>query len=129
MNPMSKHVAILGFIYGIFGVIAFVGGTLFMLFGWGAGLAVWLGGGHNAGAAGGIAAIIGSGVGVMIIFAGLLNGLTAIGLLGRRWWGRVLGIIASILNIFPLSLMSLFGVYGLWVLLSKDGARAFQTPR
>ena len=126
---MTKHVAILGFIYGIFGVLAALAGVTVMLFGWGAGLAVWLGGHDHAGTAGAVAALAGSGIGFALIFGGLLNGLTAIGLWGRRRWGRILGIVASILNILPLSWMSLFGVYGLWVLFSEEGKREFAVAR
>ena len=126
---MARHVAILGFIYGIFGVLAALAGVTVMLFGWGAGLVVWLGGHHDAGAAGALAAAAGSGLGLLLLFGGLLNGLTAVGLWGRRRWGRILGIVASILNILPLSWMSLFGVYGLWVLFSEEGKREFAAAR
>ena len=126
---MAKHVAILGFIYGIFGALATLGALLVMLFGWGSGLAIWMTGEHGAAAAGGIAALIGGGIGLILLVGGLLNLFTAVGLLGRRTWGRVLGVIASILNIFPLSFMTLFGVYGLWVLLSEAGGREFSRAR
>lgn len=126
---MGKHVAILGFIYGIFGILASLGAVLMMLFGWGSGLAIWLGGEEGAGAAGGLVALLGGGLGLVFLVGGALNLLTAVGLLGRRKWGRVLGVVASVLNIFPLSLMSLFGIYGLWVLLSEAGAREFAQAR
>lgn len=126
---MARHVAILGFIYAIFGVLAALGGLTVMLFGWGGGIAVALGGQHGAAGAGFLTALLGSGFGLVILLGGALNGITALGILGRRPWGRVLGIIVSILNIIPLSWMSLFGVYGLWVLLSAEGKREFAVAR
>jgi hypothetical protein len=49
------------------------------------------------------------------------------GLLNRRPWARIVIIILSILALIRFPLGTIVGVYGLWVLLSSEGAAQFQT--
>src|SRR5262249_48565211 len=51
--------------------------------------------------------------------------ITGIGLLRLRPWARVLGIVLSILWLIWFPLGTIIGVYGLWVLFSKDTERLF----
>ena len=51
--------------------------------------------------------------------------ITGIGLLRFRPWARVLGIVLSILGLMGFPLGTIIGVYGLWVLFSKDTERLF----
>lgn len=123
---MHKHVAILGFIYAGLAVLSGLAGVLIMVFGFTGGLATWIGGGEGAGAAGGLIALAGGGIGAVVLVGAGLSGLTAVGLLSRRPWGRVLAIVASVLNLFPPTWMTFLGVYGLWVLLSSEGGKQFR---
>jgi hypothetical protein len=51
--------------------------------------------------------------------------ITGIGLLRLRPWARVIGIVLSILGLVAIPFGTVIGVYGLWVLLSKDTERLF----
>jgi hypothetical protein len=48
-----------------------------------------------------------------------------VGLLQRRSWARIAGIVISLLNLFYFPLGTMLGVYGLWVLFAKDTERVF----
>ncbi len=64
--------------------------------------------------------------GLSFLFAALnlLLGVSiAYGLLKRRPWGRVLGIIDNTISLIFFPIGTLFGAYGLWVLLPDDAAR------
>jgi hypothetical protein len=49
------------------------------------------------------------------------------GLYKLRPWGRIAGIVLSILSLMVFPIGTAIGIYGLWVLFSKEGARLF-TP-
>ena len=48
------------------------------------------------------------------------------GLYGLRPWSRVAGIVLSIVSLISFPFSTVLGVYGLWVLFSKDGQRPFE---
>ena len=51
------------------------------------------------------------------------------GLYRMRPWGRIAGIVLSIVSLISFPFGTILGVYGLWVLFSKDGQRLFEaTP-
>jgi hypothetical protein len=55
----------------------------------------------------------------LTVFA--LPGLvTGYGLLQRKPWARIVGIVLSAINLINIPIGTVIGVYGLWVLLSKD---------
>ena len=60
----------------------------------------------------------------------LVDGLFAgIGLLKLRPWGRILGIVMSIVNLLYIPIGTIVGIYGLWVLFSKETEGLFtETP-
>ena len=51
--------------------------------------------------------------------------ITGIGLLRLRPWARIAGIVLSILGLMAMPIGTIVGVYGLWVLFSKDTERLF----
>ena len=53
--------------------------------------------------------------------------LTGYGLLNYKSWARILGIVLSALSLINIPVGTLLGVYGLWVLLSKDTERLFDS--
>lgn len=122
---MGKHVSALGFLYAFSGLVASGLGTLVLVLGlgsWGHLLKEFLdliGYGH-------LAWWLGAGFGVSLLGGGLLSLVAAYGLFRRRAWGRILGIVGSATQIVTFSWASLLGVYGMWVLLSKDGAGEFR---
>jgi hypothetical protein len=54
---------------------------------------------------------------------GLIAGL---GLLQLKSWARILGIVLCAINLINIPFGTIFGIYGLWVLLSKETERLFQ---
>lgn len=122
---MKKHVAVLAALYFVIGVIALLFGAGLFLFGVGGGMLTALFGGDGSGAAGGLLAMFGGGFGAVVAGIGALDLVTAVGLIGRRWYGWILGIAGSILMVLSFNWWSLVGIYGLWVLLSRDGRRVF----
>jgi hypothetical protein len=66
-------------------------------------------------------------VGFLLLLA--LPGLvTGWGLLNRKPWARILGLVLSVLNLLNIPFGTVLGVYGLWVLLNKDTERLFLSP-
>ena len=125
---MSRHIAILGFIFTINAVLALLAGGALVLFGTSGGLLVLLTGQEDALAAGGVLAALGWGLGLLVLFGGLLSGAAAYGLFARRRWGQVLGIALSVLNVLSFTLLwTPVGLYGLWALI--QGNAEFQRPR
>ena len=49
------------------------------------------------------------------------------GLYRLRPWSRIAGIVLSIVSLISFPFGTILGVYGLWVLFSKDGQRLFET--
>jgi len=47
------------------------------------------------------------------------------GLLGRRPWARILGIVLSALSLMHVPFGTALGVYGLWILFNRDTERLF----
>ena len=51
--------------------------------------------------------------------------VVGIGLLGRRPWARILGIVLSALSLMHVPFGTALGVYGLWILFNRDTERLF----
>lgn len=116
---MSTHIKILGWLHIILG-----GMSLLAAFGIFA--SSFLGGlfsGHLIGAIGGM---IGGAVLALISLLSGITGLAAgVGLLQRQSWARTLAILLSIFSLIRWPIGTIIGVYGLWVLLSSEGAAQF----
>ena len=54
--------------------------------------------------------------------------ITGIGLLQRRPWARIAGIVISIISMMFIPFGTVIGVYGLWVLFSRETERLFAPP-
>lgn len=54
--------------------------------------------------------------------------LTGFALLSFKPWGRILGIVLSAISLMIIPFGTILGIYGLWVLLSKDTERLFDAP-
>jgi hypothetical protein len=121
-----EHLGWLVLLYAGIGLLSVAGGAALVLLGLSGGVAFLATGAARLGV--GVAAL--SLVGGAIVFAGgVPELLTAWGLHKRTAWGRYLGIVMSamVLPLFPLG--TLLGGYGLWVLMSEDGVRAYGVKR
>jgi hypothetical protein len=120
-NQMTTHVKVLAVLYLVFSGLFLLVTLLFMV------------------ALGGAATIVGTtatpddaaialpiigitGTALLVFFMALaLPGLAAgWGLLNFRPWARILGIVLSAINLLNFPFGTLLGIYGLWVLLSKE---------
>jgi hypothetical protein len=124
---MDTHVKVLGIlhiVFGAFGVLIGIG--VLALFGGIVGFIQLDDGDEEAQA---VAPILGA-VGVLVLIVALalsVPGIIAgIGLLSFQPWARILTIILSALELMSVPFGTALGIYGLWVLLTADGARLFQ---
>ena len=117
---MSTHIKVLGWLHIIFGVfglftaLAVFGGTIL-----GSLFAGSISGMVGIGLAGSFAAVVVA----MLAIPGFIAGY---GLLKFRPWARILTIVLSVLQLIHFPYGTALGVYGLWVLLSSDGAAQFR---
>src|SRR5687767_9991086 len=124
---MDTHVKVLAWLYIVFGVL----GTLF-----GLGMMALLGVIGVAGAVSDpdawvalpVLGITGVALGVFMLILSLPGVIAGIGLLKYQPWARILTIVLSALNLMNIPLGTILGIYGLWVMLSNDGARLFVRP-
>lgn len=68
---------------------------------------------------------IGTTVVTFLVVMSLPGILTGIGLLRLRPWARIVGIVLSVLSLVMIPFGTLVGIYGLWVLFSKETERLF----
>jgi hypothetical protein len=125
---MADHVRILAILHIVLSALTIVGAIcLLALFG---GIATLIGtqNSPDAAAAMPIVGAIGGVICVLLIITGIPGIIAGIGLLKFRPWGRVLGIVVSALDLMSVPLGTALGVYGLWVLLSKEGEAVFRNP-
>ncbi len=126
MHTHVKVLAVLNIALGALGLIA----SLFVLliFGGTAGLLAVTAESSDALIASPIVGLIG-GVVALVLFALSVPGIIAgVGLLKLRPWARILGLILGVLNLLHFPLGTVVGLYGLWVLLSQEGAALFTPP-
>jgi hypothetical protein len=124
---MAQHVKILGVLHIVFGAIGVFGAVIvLMIFG---GISALVGMSDRAGnIPAPIMGIIG-GVAFVVILALSLPGLIiGIGLVQFRPWARIGGIIISALDLFGFPFHTALGIYGLWVLLSRETEQMFGVP-
>ena len=123
---MGRHVAALGFLYALAGLLTSALGALVVLVGsgpWGRvlrQLLELLGLDH-------LSRWLGLGFGATLLAVGVVSFVTAFGLFMRRRWGRLMGLVGAATQIATLAWPAiLLGGYGLWVLLSEGGRGEFR---
>lgn len=116
---MSTHIKILGWLHIIFGAFGLLGAL-------GIFASSLLGGLFSGSLMGMFGSLLG---GTLVALLAFLSGITGLaagwGLLQRRSWARTLTIILSIFSLFRPWMGTIIGIYGLWVLLSSEGAAQF----
>jgi hypothetical protein len=129
MNPMQTHVKALGILHIVFGAVGVLLGVgAVALFGGVAGLLNLDNDPDPALAvptltlAGGLVLIIA----IALSLPGLIGG---VGLLLYQPWARTVTIVVSLLELMNIPFGTALGVYGLWVLSKKEGARLFEQQR
>jgi len=122
---METHVKVLGVLHIALGAIGLVGALVLMLvFGSIAGI-VGVSGDPDAAVAMPILGITGTALVIFTVALSLPGVIIGFGLVGWRPWARVGGIVLSIFDLMWIPFGTILGIYGLWVLFSKDTERLF----
>ena len=122
---METHVKVLGILNIISGAFGLFGALVLMvIFGGTAGL-VAADGDADAAIALPIIGLTGFALVVFAVIVSLPAVIIGWGLYRFRPWARVLGIVLSIVSLIVFPFGTLLGVYGLWVLFSKESEYLF----
>jgi hypothetical protein len=122
---METHLKVVAVLHMAFGAIGLVTAAILMLLVGGAAGIVGASGEPDAVAAVPIIGIAGTFVVMVVGVLSLPSLVVGVGLWKRMGWARVGGIVLSILLLFGFPFATILGVYGLWVLFSKDTERLF----
>lgn len=125
---MDTHLKVLGVLQIAMGCLSLCAAIviLFVLLG-GVG-ALGFSGDPDAQAALPLVGFVGTSIVTLLVVLSLPGIVTGIGLLRRRPWARIIGIVLSVLSLMAIPFGTIVGVYGLWVLFSKDTERLFEAP-
>jgi hypothetical protein len=123
---MDTHVRVLGVLNIAIGVFGLIVAALIMIgVGGAAGIISASADPDEAAMAIPILSIVGASF-VAVVFAFSLPSIvTGIGLLYFKPWARIVGIVLSVISLFGFPWVTILGIYGLWVLFSKDTERLF----
>jgi hypothetical protein len=122
---METHVKVLGALQIAMGTLGlFAAVVLVLVFGV-ASSAVGLSGDPDATFALPIIGVTGVALVTFLVVLSLPGVIIGIGLIQRRSWARIAGIVLSILGLTMVPFGTVVGVYGLWVLFSKETERLF----
>jgi hypothetical protein len=119
---LRQHVTILGWLHLAAAALSILAGIfLFFLLG-GIGLAV------NDPHATPVLGIVGALVAGFLLLISLPGVLAGYGLLQRKPWGRIMGIIVGALHLANVPLGTALGVYSFWVLTQPEAEAFFRKP-
>ena len=122
---METHVKVLGALNIAFGAMGTFGALILGFIFGGAATAVGASGDPEAAVALPIIGITGVALVAFLVAWSLPGLIIGIGLLRLRPWARIAGIVVALLSLIVFPLGTILGVYGLWVLFSKDTERLF----
>src|SRR6476660_7394585 len=122
---MDTHVKVLGVLQIALGALSLFGAVVLTLVFVGGFSAVRISGDPDATFALPLIGITGVALVGLLLLLSLPGIITGIGLLRLRPWARIAGIVLSILGLMAIPFGTVIGVYGLWVLFSKDTERLF----
>jgi hypothetical protein len=124
---MDTHVKVLGAIQVALGAMGVMLALLMIfVFGGAAGI-IGASGDPEAAIAVPIIGLTGTALVIFLLMTSLPGVIVGIGLLRLRPWSRIAGIVISIIALIMIPFGTVVGVYGLWVLFSKDTERLFMT--
>jgi len=123
---MDTHVRVLGVLYTALGALGLMFAA-FLLIGLGgaAGIITASADPDEAALAIPILSLVGTALISFLVALSLPAVITGIGLLYFKPWARVTGIVLSAIALLGFPWITIIGLYGLWVLFSKDTERFF----
>jgi hypothetical protein len=126
---MEIHVKVLGALQIVIGALGTCAVLLFVLVFSGAAHLIVASGQPNAGAAAGSLGLIELVLVCLIVITSLPALIVGIGLVKRRPWARIGGIVLCMFELMFVPFGTMVGVYGLWVLFSKETETLFTPVR
>lgn len=118
---MANHVKILGAIYIALSTISlFLALFLAMAVGTASAIVGTAADPNDAAVALPIIGIAGTALVAFLVIVSLPGLIAGVGLLKMRPWARIVGIIVAILSLVNIPIGTIVGIYGLWVLVSKE---------
>ena len=126
METHIRVLAILQIVYASLGLLIAVG--LLMLFGGTAAIVGIAASPSDSIVAVPILALIGTLTATFLAILSLPRLIAGIGLLKHRSWARILTIIVSIIGLLDFPVGTGLGIYGLWVLMTREGTALFESP-
>jgi len=125
---METHVKVLGALQIALSALSLLGAIVLMLIFGGVMGAVTAADDPDAMVALPVIGLTGAALVSFLLVLSLPGLITGIGLLQRRPWARIAGIVISIIGMMFIPFGTVIGVYGLWVLFSKETERLFAPP-
>jgi hypothetical protein len=123
---METHIKVLGVLYIVLSALGiFAAFLVLLIFGVGAAAVA---SDADAAQALPIIGLTGTALFVFLLAVSVPGIIAGIGLLKYRSWARILTIVISAINLINIPFGTLVGLYGLFVLLSEEGARRFKAP-
>jgi len=118
---MASHVKILGAVYiALNGILLCLALFLALAVGTASAIVGQAADPNDAAVALPIIGIAGTALVVFLVAVSLPGLVAGIGLLKRRPWARILGIIVAVLSLVNIPIGTIVGIYGLWVLFSSE---------
>jgi hypothetical protein len=123
---MQTHVKVLGVLYLAVSAF-FLVGALFLILATGsaAGIVGAAAEPEDAAIAIPVIGIAGTALAMFLGIFAIPGLITGYGLLQLKPWARIVGIVLSAISLINIPIGTVIGIYGLWVLLSKDTERLF----
>lgn len=126
---MQTHVKVLALLFIVFSALGVLAALALMaVFGGAAGIVGASADPGDAAVALPIIGLTGTALVVFILVLSLPGLIAGFGLLSFKPWARILGIVLCAINLINIPFGTVFGAYGLWVLLNKDTERMFGAP-
>jgi len=125
---MDTHVRVLGVLYIALGALGLMFAAFLMIgLGGAAGIITASAEPEEAALAVPILSLVGTALIACLVALSLPAVITGIGLLYFKPWARITGIVLSALALLGFPWITIIGIYGLWVLFSKDTERFFSS--
>ena len=120
-NDMTKHINILGALFLTFSILMIIGGVVINQF---LPMAGEISGDSTAIR---ITSIIGKTISLVLFILSLPGLICSYGLLTKKSWSRVFGIVLSCLSLLSIPFGTAIGIYGLWVLFKDETLDVFSS--
>jgi hypothetical protein len=124
---VHTHIKVVAVIFIVLSALGILGAVVMMtVFGVAAG-AVGASGDPDARIALPIIGAVGTTLVIVTLVLSIPGLIAGFGLLKLKTWARILGIVLCALHLINVPIGTIFGIYGLWVLLNKETERIFRS--